>query len=1047
MRVSCSQSALTNSILKVSYGGAPTIHLSSKVELATPLSSPSGDVIVTALHEHAERLRLALVEQESLTKGPWFAQKWLGIDKNAWMRSVGYQAAVHALLKAAGDVADRGEARDRDAHTVVIKSLARQRAPLESAITAALDARDPLAGGWFWAVPYPPALQSLLGVLENDGRFGVCTALREAACEPGVESDAALLKMALHVEGAVAKLGQAAMDCDPFPAILEEEVEKLMNLLGTLVSSEKVYETACASGLRREFLERYARRAAERLSNNARLIAPEEKAFWIDLVERQLGVALAREGPDLLGMARAPQEDSSPDSLKTDLAIFGFFVALGRSTRLFLSAKGAAEDEAMGGLLRYFEGGGVLFYPELARLPLFQLFVEVVCEEMQWLPFYPGEELSAGSGDHGHGGAALPLASRAERAAALAKAAATCQRWLEDFEAHSRHLRSHPQSRAARFLRGCKSRLAACNAVLAKPPPRQIPGVPKPSSVTVPQIETEASELDRGLFSAVGRATAGGFRNVGRLFSRPKSEVKPAAPRDVPPRKSVQSQRFSHPPPPTGAFPRPPSTSSLSSSSSSGSLYSDDDLPYEGGQFWESGSGSAFGGPDSGQPEEDDELRTMERQLSRFDSELSGVDAAMEKLDRLVQESEGGAAQKGDVETLKKLKGEVEALEAVFKTKKAEVEKGLRKKKRRKNKGTGTVIIDSDKQEVWGSAGWQDAVGRAGALFGVGPLPDLPNPLEWFSETPEKPRTSSSAIQAPPSPVSVPWSLPIFSEEERRQAEGGRSDAARSGELSPEEKRGIIEAELARAENQSNGRPAADAAEAAAYGDAPYWEEDSPVAAAAGDYRQFLAASIDKLKQGGEDAWRGTKLLGSDVAAALGLLQRGARGQSLSAREQRFLKRTLTDVASVIPIGIVMLLPITAVGHAFFLAMLQKYAPGLIPSTFASERLGLLKRFEQVKTMEAQQMDVLSERDPIEEQKPGVRDPNGQAGVSDDGEEAVAGVRQSLAEGLDKGTASNGQMSLGTTKWSRLGTEPPGTALGEELEGRHKEESGGIGRK
>lgn len=48
---------------------------------------------------------------------------------------------------------------------------------------------------------------------------------------------------------------------------------------------------------------------------------------------------------------------------------------------------------------------------------------------------------------------------------------------------------------------------------------------------------------------------------------------------------------------------------------------------------------------------------------------------------------------------------QVEALEAVFKTKKADLEKGLRKKKRRKNKGTGTVIIDSDKQEVWGVAG------------------------------------------------------------------------------------------------------------------------------------------------------------------------------------------------------------------------------------------------------------------------------------------------------------------------------------------------------
>jgi hypothetical protein len=35
-------------------------------------------------------------------------------------------------------------------------------------------------------------------------------------------------------------------------------------------------------------------------------------------------------------------------------------------------------------------------------------------------------------------------------------------------------------------------------------------------------------------------------------------------------------------------------------------------------------------------------------------------------------------------------------------------------------------------------------------------------------------------------------------------------------------------------------------------GDSHGGEEDSPAAAAAGDYRQFLAASIDKIKQGGE---------------------------------------------------------------------------------------------------------------------------------------------------------------------------------------------------
>jgi hypothetical protein len=171
----------------------------------------------------------------------------------------------------------------------------------------------------------------------------------------------------------------------------------------------------------------------------------------------------------------------------------------------------------------------------------------------------------------------------------------------------------------------------------------------------VPKIETEAPKSDGGLLSAVGRATI----NFGRLFSGPEPKPKEPTSRDPPPRKAVQSNRFSHPPPPSGAFLRSASTSSLSSSSSLGSLYSEDDPPYEGGQFWEAGPGPVFGGADSVRGEGEDELRAMERQLSAFDSELSGVDAAMEKLDRLVQESEGGGAQKEDVETLKKLKGEV----------------------------------------------------------------------------------------------------------------------------------------------------------------------------------------------------------------------------------------------------------------------------------------------------------------------------------------------------------------------------------------------------
>jgi len=52
-------------------------------------------------------------------------------------------------------------------------------------------------------------------------------------------------------------------------------------------------------------------------------------------------------------------------------------------------------------------------------------------------------------------------------------------------------------------------------------------------------------------------------------------------------------------------------------------------------------------------------------------------------------------------------------------------------------------------------------------------------------------------------------------------------------------------------------------------------------------------------------------LLGTDVGASLVLLRRRVLGQKLTSRETKILKRTLTDIASVVPIGILMLLPVS----------------------------------------------------------------------------------------------------------------------------------------
>lgn len=57
-----------------------------------------GKNLVHALHEAARMFQSAMEEQESLTRGPWFAQRWLGIDKNAWMKTLAYQAISLRML-------------------------------------------------------------------------------------------------------------------------------------------------------------------------------------------------------------------------------------------------------------------------------------------------------------------------------------------------------------------------------------------------------------------------------------------------------------------------------------------------------------------------------------------------------------------------------------------------------------------------------------------------------------------------------------------------------------------------------------------------------------------------------------------------------------------------------------------------------------------------------------------------------------------------------------------------------------------------------------
>ncbi|RWR73477.1 hypothetical protein CKAN_00175900 [Cinnamomum micranthum f. kanehirae] len=103
-----------------------------------------------------------------------------------------------------------------------------------------------------------------------------------------------------------------------------------------------------------------------------------------------------------------------------------------------------------------------------------------------------------------------------------------------------------------------------------------------------------------------------------------------------------------------------------------------------------------------------------------------------------------------------------------------------------------------------------------------------------------------------------------------------------------------------------------------------------------------------------KDLWMGTRLLFIDISAALCILQKRISGHKLTKREMKKLKRVLNDIISVVPVAILMLIPVSAIGHAAILAAIKKYLPSLIPSPYSSERLDVIKQLKRTKKMDIQ---------------------------------------------------------------------------------------------
>ncbi|XP_006356144.1 uncharacterized protein [Solanum tuberosum] len=319
--------------------------------------------LVWVLHESARSFAVAVQTLELAKNRPELAMAWVGVDVHAWHKSIAYQVAIYALFKAAIEVEVFLSRKRSNNVSSVHEILSPITNFLGERIESQLNLRHPKLVQWFRTLELPRIAGMFIPLFK---KWSVDYA------GSGVAGNI----LAISCCTAVRKLGSGRVSCPLFSASVEDALVELMNLSHRLVSIDKLHYLATEAGFEEDFLIHFGSKVLP--SNNI-----EDVEFWIGLVQRKLSNAFHREN------VIADKHNFHDKVQENSLATLGLFAYLGRETRLFLSEMGLKDlDEQTRDFLSYLECGSLLMHPEFSTLSEYQLFMEVVANEIGWLDFY-----------------------------------------------------------------------------------------------------------------------------------------------------------------------------------------------------------------------------------------------------------------------------------------------------------------------------------------------------------------------------------------------------------------------------------------------------------------------------------------------------------------------------------------------------------------------------------------------------------------------------------------------------------------------------------
>jgi hypothetical protein len=91
---------------------------------------------------------------------------------------------------------------------------------------------------------------------------------------------------------------------------------------------------------------------------------------------------------------------------------------------------------------------------------------------------------------------------------------------------------------------------------------------------------------------------------------------------------------------------------------------------------------------------------------------------------------------------------------------------------------------------------------------------------------------------------------------------------------------------------------------------------------------------------------KGCQLFFNDCVFSTSLIGKALVGYTLKPREVRTLRRTFKDVITFVPVVIILIIPLTPIGHVLIFGAIQRFFPDFFPSCFTERRQNLLSLYE-----------------------------------------------------------------------------------------------------